>query len=74
MFKHLSVYDVPVLLSLGFTYGWSGATLWGQTKDGEVYQVVEDGEWLRFGKQRANGGVDPNSRMTHTKFNELFRV
>lgn len=73
MYKYLSSYEVPVLLSLGFTFGIADTLLWGAAVDGQEYQVIDNGEWLLFGRRRPSGGVDSHVRMTHREFNKLFR-
>lgn len=73
MYANLSVYDIPVLLGLGFKYGFSGATLWGTSVTGNEYRVIEDGEWLRFAPVYPDGKVGIDDRMTHVAFNKMFR-
>jgi hypothetical protein len=74
MKDYMHYSDVPDLLNSGFKYSpLSHFILWGKDTEGNEYQVVEDGEYLKFGKRRANGGVDKHRTMTRTKFEELFK-
>ncbi len=72
MYPYLSSYEVPVLLSRGFTFGISDEILWGKSNDGREFQVLDDGQWLKFGERRQNGGVNPHHRMSRLEFDALF--
>ena len=69
----MTVMDVAVILSLGFTVGMFDGLFWGTDNNGDTWHVVEGERWLTFGKLRASGGIDSYERMTHEDFNRLFR-
>ena len=72
MYKHMSSFEVPVLLARGFSFGIDSSLLWGTDKTGKEYQVVDDDKWLLFGERRGNGGVNAHKRMSRVEFDALF--
>lgn len=71
----ITVYDVSLLLSRGFSFGISENFLWCTDVDGERWQAVAEDEYFMFGKRdnTRSGIIMSRSTMTREKFDSLFK-
>lgn len=73
MYNYMTYADIAVLLSLNFKMGIASYIYWGIDKEGNHWQVIDDGRWLMFAKRNSTGSLSPHQRMSSEQFSELFR-
>lgn len=72
MYNNVHYSDLPVLIGKGFKFGMFDTVLWGYAKDGQEYQAVIDGEWIRFAQRLPKGNVTQLEQMDREEFNKTF--
>lgn len=72
MYESICYFDLPVLMSKGFSFGIDDSVLWNTDRHGVDWQAIIDGQWIYFAEQLPSGARLGQRKMTHEEFHKLF--
>jgi len=71
--KLMDMYDLPVLMTVGFSAGWSGYSWFGKDRKGNEWQAyLDDKSLIAFRPQSGEFWGAP-VRMKYEEFEQLFK-
>ena len=71
--KPMDYYDIPVLMTAGFTAGWSGHSWFGKDRNGNDWQAYLDDKSVLSFRSEEEGKWGPSGPLFHADFEKLFK-